>query len=67
MGFIFGGGGGSSAPAPVYDVEEEKKVAENNASEQNKKRIKEKTNTIKTSALGAASPAETARKTILGG
>lgn len=67
MGFIFGGGGGSSAPAPVYDVEEEKKVAENNASEQNKKRIKEKTNTIRTSALGAASPAETARKTILGG
>ena len=67
MGFIFGGGGGSSAPAPVYDVEEEKKVAENNASEQNKKRIKEKTNTIRTSALGAASPTETARKTILGG
>ena len=66
MGFLFGGGG-SSAPAPVYDVEEEKKDAENNASEQNKKRIKEKTNTIRTSALGAASPAETARKTILGG
>lgn len=64
MGFLFGG---TSASAPAYNVEDEQKKAEESASKQNKKRISEQTDTIKTTALGASSQAATAKKTILGG
>lgn len=69
MGFIgdMFGGGHDAAPAPVYDANAEKEKAEKNASEANKKKIRQQTDTVRTTALGAASPAQTARKTILGG
>ena len=71
MGFIgdmFGGGHDPApAPAPVYDETEEKEKAEKNTSEASKKKIRQRTDTVRTTALGAASPAQTARKTILGG